>query len=303
MNYSLLRESKVIVFYDGRTYEFDALSNVSAGVDFQEYKTNRKTIHRKSNYAISKITAQNPSSVSLSVYITSTLVETNFFKWMGMERHDNTFILPETSGLEPEYLDLFIVNPNRQVIKASRCFVANVDFSLDKSIPILNVALEAAKVEKVLDVPASGSIIQGTVLPYSPVSVESLSREYLGVTGTSLSFQQQCNWRDQRSVHDIGTIYTQKRAYISEMNASATVNLYNISSGVGIPQGFELEPSYGNNIRIYNKYLSIEMPYTRITKRLDTGDVFTMALDIIPLPSPTPVTITFLGEENYAKLT
>ncbi|MFP9170031.1 hypothetical protein ACLI2G_14700, partial [Enterococcus faecalis] len=86
MFYSLMRESKIVIEYDGRGYHFDALSNYDASTSFQEFKTLRRTIHNRTNYADSIINAQDPSSISLAINFSTTLIESNFFDWMGFTR-------------------------------------------------------------------------------------------------------------------------------------------------------------------------------------------------------------------------
>lgn len=86
MLYSLMRESRVVIEYDGRAYGFDALSNYNAGTSYEEFKANRRTIHRRSNYAYSKITAQSPSSISLTLNFSSNALEGLFFRVDGVYR-------------------------------------------------------------------------------------------------------------------------------------------------------------------------------------------------------------------------
>ncbi len=64
------------------------------------------------------------------------------------------------------------------------------------------------------------TITQGEVLPYSAPAVYTNSSPLPALISASMSFQQQCSWREDRSIFDINKIYTNKRAYVNEMNAS-----------------------------------------------------------------------------------
>ena len=123
MAYALLREARVVVFSKGRAYYFDALANVSTSLSYEEYKSNRRTIHYKTNYPTSRVTMQNPSTVSLAVNLTNNLLEANFFSWLGMEKQNSVFTLPYYSKLEPEFVDVYIVNKDGLSIMVKNCCI------------------------------------------------------------------------------------------------------------------------------------------------------------------------------------
>lgn len=296
MHYSLLREAKIVIFYNGRAFDFDAHANIGASLDFEEYKNNRRTLHRKSNYPVSKITTQNPVSVSLAINLTNNLLETAFFDWLGMENSGIVWSLPYAARAEPIRVDAYIVNTNGVNLYVENCFVSAIDFTLEKQMPLLNIIMEGAKMTKVNDYPAFGSLSQGSVLPYSPLRVTVNDQDLPGALGASVSFQQQCSWRDQRSLHDINSIYTHKRAYVSEMNASATVNLY-LTQRFKTDKLINIDTEYNVPLKIFNKFVAINFPSTRISKRLDVSDVYTIAYDIIPMENSENVHITFIGDE------
>lgn len=297
MQYSLLRESRVVVIHDGRAYEFDALSNVSASIDYTEYKSNRKTLHKKRNYPLSKVTAKNTTSISLAVNLTDNLLEANFYRWLGLKEFGGFFYLPDSSDdLEPQYVEIYIISKG-SIFNAKICYVSAVDFTLEKNVPLLNIAIESANCSEVNDYPLSASILQGNILTYSPLRIQVNNNEMPGVQGASVSLQQQCNWREQRTIHDLGTIYTHKKAIVSEMNASATINFNLVHRVFG---GLITEyPQYNVPVVIFNSHLAINFPSARITKRLTVSDIYTAAFDIIPMEyDGDPVTIKFFGENN-----
>lgn len=298
MYYSLMRESKVIVEYDGRAYHFDALANYNVSTSFEEFKTLRRTVHKRTNYADSNIVAQTPSSLSLAINFSNTLTEANFFEWMGFERSGNSFLLPLASPtIEPTMFSVYIVNLDNSCLLFENCYVSTTDFSLDKNVPILNVGIESGKFSEVSTWREGRSIVQGEVLPYSPPMVGVNSITLPALLSASMSFQQQCSWRQDRSIFDINKIYNNKRAYVNEMNASATISFYYVNRFAG-DKFFNLDPETLVPLIIRNKYVSVEFPLTRITKRLDFSDIYTVEWDVIPSASSDPVKINFFGEIN-----
>lgn len=297
MNYSLLRESRVVIHYDGRAYEFDALSNVSTNLDYQEYKVTRKTLHRKRNYSLSKVVAKNTSSISLAVNLTDNTLEKLFFDLLGFENYNGLYVLPMVpASLEPIYFDTYIITPS-SILQIKNCFATAVDFTLEKAIPLLNIAAEGADCTPVTTYPTFGSIFQGNILDYSPLRVNVNNNEMPSVIGMGASFQQQCTWREQRTIHTIGTMYTNKKAYITDMNASASIN-FNYVNFSNSDTLINTEPEYAVPVRIFNSHLAINFPHSRITKRLSVTDVYSISYDVIPMESGTePVTIQFFGEK------
>lgn len=291
-----MRESKVIVEYDGRAFHFDALSNYDIQTSYEEFKTLRRTVHRRTNYADSIINAQTPSSISLAVNFSNTLTEANFFEWLGFDRKGNTFLLPlYSSNIEPIMFNIYIVNKDNNCVYFENCYVSTVDFSLDKNIPILNVGIESGKFSEVSTYREAASIIQGEVMSYSPVIASTNGSVLPGLISASLSFQQQCSWREDKSVFDINKIYNNKRAYVTEMNASATISLYYLKRFAG-DTVYNIEPETDVPLTIRNNNISIDFPSARITKRLEFSDVYRVEWDIIPTASSDPVRIDFFGE-------
>ena len=293
-----MRESKIVVEYDGRGYHFDALSNYDASTSFQEFKTLRRTIHNRTNYADSIINAQDPSSISLAINFSTTLIESNFFDWMGFTREGNSLLLPRnTPNIEPIMFNMYIINHNNSCIYFENCYVSAVDFSLDKSIPILNVGIESGKFSEVSTFRDGYTITQGEVLPYSAPAVYANSSPLPALISASMSFQQQCSWREDRSVFDINKVYTNKRAYINEMNASATLAFYYVKRLVG-DKFLSLDPETRTPLTIKNKYVSITFPLARISKRLNFSDLYQIEYDVIPTADSDPVEINFFGERK-----
>lgn len=207
MAYSLMRESRVVVVYDGRAYGFDALANYNAETSFREYKALRRTLHSRTNYSYSKITAQDPTSISLSVNFANGGIESNFFDWLGFSREGSSLSLPKASAnIEPTMLQVFILTKG-VCMQFDYCYVANIDFILENSVPVLNIGIESGKFTEVDQPQDSYTIDQGKVVPFSPIRISSNGRELPGTISASMSFQQQCSWRENRSIFNIG-IYT-----------------------------------------------------------------------------------------------
>lgn len=298
MNYSFLRESRVVVMYQGRAFEFDALSDISATLDYEEYKTTRKTLHKRRNYPISRIVAKNPSNISLAVNITDNFLEKNFFRWLGMKEYNGLLYLPFfASNFEPEYVDIYIISAGI-IFYIKSCFVSTIDFTLDKSLPLLNISIEGADCSIVGSSPLSSSNTQGNVLPYSPLRVIINNNEMPAVIGTGISFQQQCSWRNTRTIHNISTIYTNKTAIVNEMNVSATIN-FNLVNRFKPASLMDEIPIMEAPVTIFNQYINIDFPNCRITKRLNVADIYSVSYDLVPLESANdPVTIKFYGENE-----
>lgn len=297
MAYSLMRESRVVVVYEGRAYGFDALANYSAETSFQEYKTLRRTIHNRTNYSYSKITAQDPTSISLSINFAQGKIESNFFDWLGFSREGSSLSLPKSSSnIEPIMVDMYILTQGSCML-FEYCYVANIDFILENSVPVLNIGIESGKFTEVPYPRDSYSLDQGSVMPFSPLRISSNGRELPGIISASISFQQQCTWRENRGIFNIDNIYNNSRAVVNELNASALLAFYYIKprdpeSIIALDSGKSLD------ITIQNNNLSVVFPQARISKRLSMTDVFRVEYDIISTEFSDPVTINFLGEDN-----
>lgn len=297
MLYSLMRESRIVIEYEGRAYGFDALSNYNAGTSYEEFKTNRRTLHRRSNYAHSKITAQAPSSISLALNFSSNALEGIFFELMGFEKVGDTYLMPQFSlNIEPKMFSLYIINKNTSV-RFDYCYATTCDFSLDKSVPVLNVGIESGYFEETSSPLNSYTLDQGEVVKFSLPQVSSNGRILPGLTNAGMSFQQQCDWRVDRSIFDINKVYNNKRAIVNELNSSALISMYYVKSLHMDPLN-NITPDMGLPIQIRNKNIVVDFPSTRITKRLDFSDVYKIDYDVIPTEYSDPVTIKLLGDKQ-----
>lgn len=295
MMYSLLRESRVVIEYDGRAYGFDALSNYTAGTSYEEFKTLRRTLHRRSNYAYSKITAQAPSSISLALNFSANALEGLFFDLLGFKKVGGAYRMPLFSaGAEPIMFSMYIINKHTSLM-FDHCYVSTCDFSLDRSVPVLNVGIESGSFKEVGQPLDSYSLDQGRVLPFSMPQVSSNGRVLPGLMSAGMSFQQQGNWRSDKSLFDINKIYNNKRAIITELNSSALVSLYYVKSQ-NIDPFLNITPDFDLPVQIRNKYIVVDFPSTRITKRLDLADVYKIDYDVIPTEYSDPVSIKLIGD-------
>lgn len=297
MSYSFLRESKIIIEYQGRRYGFSALSTMNYDTTMAEYKVSRRTVHGKGNYPVSIVTGFNPVTLSLIVNFTENSLESMFFEWLGMKRDGNTLILPFFSGLEPTYIKVYIQYQSGAIFELSPAYVANADFSLEKGIPELSVGIIATKVEQLRELLPSPAIDQTEVSPVSPLFCTLNGVNLPSVRGSGLSFQQQCSWREERSIYEIGNMQYSKRAVINEMNFSANINMYKRElPGSRIEENFLKidEPLYGSHIQIYTSKILVDIPSARVTKRLTADEALSLSLDIVPMHnSEAPVSITF----------
>lgn len=295
MLYSLMRESRVVIEYDGRAYGFDALSDYTAGTSYEEFKANRRTIHRRSNYAYSKITAQSPSSISLTLNFSSNALEGLFFELMGFIEIDGMYQMPLFSNnIEPKMFSVYIINKNTS-LRFDNCFATTCDFSLDKSVPVLNVGIESGYFEEVGHPLNSYTLDQGEVLPFSLPQVSSNGRVLPGLMSAGMSFQQQCEWRGDRSLFDINKIYNNRRAIVNELNSSSLISMYYAKS-LQIDSTHNIKPDVGLPVQIRNKYIVVDFPSTKITKRLDLTDVYKIDYDVIPTEQSDPVRIKLIGD-------
>lgn len=301
MSYSFLRESRLIIEYEGRRYGFSALSNMNYDSTMNEFKVNRKTLHKKSNYPVSIVTGYNPVTLSLILNFSDNGLESMFFEWLGMERYDNALYMPFVSNTEPKYITAYIQYESGAIFKLSPAFVTNVDFSLEKGIPELSIGIIASRLVQLRDVLPIPSLDQSEVSTVTPLFCSLNEYNLPSVRGSGMSFQQQCNWRQDRSIQGIGTMHYPRRAIIDEMNFSANINMYKRE----LPQRYEAnfltvdEPIYDAHIQIYNKKVLVDIPNARVTKRLTADELTSLSLDIIPMHnSEVPVSITFRNEEN-----
>lgn len=301
MSYSLLREAQIVIEESGRLYFFSALAGVSFSTTMAEFKLNRKTVHNKSNYPLSIVTGHNPVTISLIVNRSTNSLESMFFEWLGMERvTENTLVMPFSSKVEPRYINVYLKYPEI-CYKISPAFVTNADFTLETNVLEFSVGIVAGKCEKMRDIPLSSSIQQGDVEQFSMVNCKLDNKEIPSLRGSGLSFQQQCSWRENKSVYDIGSMHYESKAIIDEMNFSANINAYARDLPVEYVRNLLdiNEPIYDSNIQIFNKTLIVEVPSARVTKRLQLGDINTIGFDLVPMyNSISPVSITFLNEDN-----
>lgn len=300
MKYSLIRESKVVVEYQGRAFQFDALANLNADTSFEEYNTLRKTLHMHTNYADSKIVGKNVSNLSLTVNLTTNFLEGMFFEWLGMNRvnHSNRFIFPAVpNAVEPIFVNIYIINPDNRCTYFTNCMITTVDFNFSREVMVFRIGIEAGNFTPVTSFLDGNSLTQGAVMLYSPVKVSTNSQEIPGIIDVNVSAQQQCSWRYERSVHDIGSIYNNKRAYVNEMNMSAALNFYMVHRNA-TDAALGLDPVMGMPLTIATRYFTVDFPSTRVTKRLNHSDVFTISWDVIPMFTGDGPTITFNGENK-----
>jgi hypothetical protein len=277
MAHTFLRECTILLYFKGRGYRFDAFSNFQFSQTYSTTTTLRKTLHSKNSKPVSITSERNPASFSIEVLATNSYTEGVFYEIVGLDRQGltNKYVLPTELPISPHFCELYVVNSENS-FKVSKAIIQSVDvtFSIDQPLTF-NVTFTAADIDRAHSLPlASGLAEQGDPLGVSPTQLLIDNSIHNNVITVGTSFQQGTEWRDDRTLHTIGSIYSPSKATITDFAVSSTITttLNNENNTSDLP--------FASNIKIQKAGLLFSIDNARIIKRFTPGQVFQEDFDV-----------------------
>jgi hypothetical protein len=214
--------------------------------------------------------------MSLDVLATSGAPEAILLELLGLTKAQDTYSLPEELATEPTYFSVYLVAPTT-VTKFTNCVLTTNDFFCGKSQSLIfKVSFDFTSVEKDAELPTPASTIsQGSSDSETRAVSLVLGGDTLpGTQSASISFQQSIDWREGRSLFDIGNIYHYKKAVISDMPVNVVLTVYT-KTDYPIPK-------YQKDVNLIVHYGNIQLIITDAIASLRdvVGDVFSTQIDI-----------------------
>lgn len=282
-SYSLLRDSKVVIFYDGVWYVYDAISSLSFSQTYNRRTNFRKTLHKKVSTPIGLIGSKNTANLSMDIVCTTSGIESVFLELLGMEpgyneQGDTVYGYPESLGVAPKTCDIFVTNKGASVY-FNTCAIEGLDVRFDKTTPLtFSVTFTAANMQDSVALPTLGDYEeQGTVLAPTPLDFAINGSKLNSIISAGLTFQQTIGWRNDRGLHDVGQFYYHTLPILEEFSMGVTTSTYHRHSGL-VPQT-ESEPSYAD-VFLGKSGFSVDLRNVMLSKRFTASDVYTDNHDI-----------------------
>lgn len=277
MSRQLLRNSKIVIYKGGRSYEFRATASFSTDTTLEVTSGRRKTLFNKGTRQYAIASRISPSSITLSTLLTDTYMEGILFPMAGLVDGGNSFWMPEQIPDTPELFEMRIINKG-ETFMCSPCFIEAIDISLSKDTPTsLNLQIQAAKVSKDSEYTYIVSdYIQGSPVPAKPVYLGLDYHERNSITQASISYQQICEWRENKNLFNASNkeTYSQSSAFVTDVILSATV-FANYDTDWSIENIMTT-----TDLVLSKSFLSLSIEKANIVHNISFGSIYTNRLDI-----------------------
>lgn len=276
MAYSLIRECAILLVYNGVGYRFDALSDFDFSQTYSKSTNTRKTLHSRIAKQNTLVTSKNNPSFSMSVICTDTYIEGVFFDLLGMNKlATNSFQYQETDNIVPELCDIYVMT-DYDTYKLSKAALQSLDIGLAlKNVSSFEVSFTASSLDRVRSFPLSAGILQqGEPMKPDPIQFRYNNDLYNSIVNAGLAFQQSITWREDRSLHDIGKIYTRTKPILSGTNMTLNISTHLKSTITHSP-----DPELAE-IELNKNFIYIKMNRVLVTKRITPEDIFLESYDV-----------------------
>lgn len=289
MAYTLIRECKLVLVYNGVGYHLDALSDFQFSQTFSRKSSLRKTLHSKVARPLSISNSKNPASFSMRVLATDSYVEGVFLEIVGMQFDGNkSFSYPYMLNVLANNCEMFIISEN-EIYKIENSMINNVDTSLALNSALgFDISITASDILKVTDAPSTTKV-QGSPVTPSPIFFYINDELINNVINASISIQQVINWRADKGLHDIGSIYTPRVGMLTEMSLTASVTTH-LNSKITIQ-----DDPFVANVKIQQSSIIYDLQNVLINKRLTPEDVFQESFDIALTEESDNVVVEYGG--------
>lgn len=291
MTYTLQKECTIVLIHRGIGYHFDALTQFDFNQTYNRSVGSRKTLHSKKANPYTFANSKNSATFSFGVLGTNSFIEGVLLELAGLTKLKNSVyeyrdILP----ISPEFCDIFIVTKSG-TLKVELAALQSLEVSLALSEPVtFEVSFSASNIYKVPGIDlSSGLLEQGDPLKPTPIQYKIKNVLNNSVINAGISFQQTVDWRNDRSIHDIGKLYTPRVATLTDRSLGMNVNTY-LNTKYPTP-----ESSYHTNLEIYKSGLCLSMRNALVTHRIAPADVFTEAQDIAVTDNTKQIIVEYGG--------
>lgn len=273
----LLRNCRVVLVHETLSYPLEAISDISLSTTYGLATGKRKTLFKNTNSQYSIESKINPTTINMSVVLTTSATEKIFFELIGLTKQvGGRYDFPDApASVSPKLFELNFINQDES-LKASPCFIESIDISFTKSDALrLDIAVSAAKVAPV---PQPDTVGDPNCSPFraSPVNLVLGTEAQSRIRSGSVSIQQIASWVDDKSLFSAGFsgIYTHSKAFVSDMIISANAFLtYN-------PNLDNYNKAVYRNFQIGKTGLKVFFGNARIVRNLEFGSVYQARLDI-----------------------
>lgn len=290
MSYTLLRDCSVLIAYKGTGYQFDALSELSFGQTLARTTNTRKTLHSKRAKANTIIPSKNAANISMDVVCTDTFIESIFFDMLGMEYKGHyKYRYQNTNEVTPRTCEIYIVS-KYDVYKLAPAVLETLDLPLSiSSAGTISVSFTCGNMDLVQTVPLlAGLELQGNPIPPTPIQFKYNNTLNNSIVNAGISFKQDVTWRNDRGLHDIGTLYHYSKPILNDTSVTATIttHLRNAKRQTHEPEMALVE--------LYQSGVYFLFKNALVTKRITTEDIFMEGYDVA-LTEQTDVFVEYGG--------
>ncbi|QQO38509.1 tail fibers protein [Vibrio phage VPG01] len=276
MAYTLLKECTVVLVYKGVGYHFDALTQLDFSQTFNKTSGSRKTLHSRRAKPYTFANSKNSATFSLSILGTQSFAEGVLFELAGLTKiHNSVYSYEDNLNISPEICDIFLVT-TEGVYKIKTAALESLSISLSLSEALtFETSFTASSIDKVPSIDLSaGMVEQGTPLKPTPIQYKLDNEIRNSIINAGISIQQTISWREDRSLHDAGSLYTPKHPVLTDRSFGINTNVY-LNTIYPTP-----DKSHYSNLELYKSGLLCSMKDALVTHRVAPADVFTEAHDI-----------------------
>lgn len=291
MSYTLQKECKIVLIYKGTGYLFDALTQFDFSQTFNRSSGSRKTLHSKKAKPYTYANSKNSATFSFGVLGTKSFSEGVLFELAGLTKlHANVYEYGNELTVLPESCDIFIVTKTG-TLKVSNAQLESLEVPLSLNEPLtFDASFTASSIDKVPSIDLSAGLIeQGDPLRPTPIQYKLNNVINNSVINAGISIQQTIDWRMERGLHNIGSLYTPKNSVLTDRSLGINVNTY-LNSKYPTP-----EEAYYANMELYKSGISFSLRNALVTHRIAPADVFTEAHDVTVNDNTNKIIVEYGG--------
>lgn len=283
----LLRDSRVVLRYNGREYVLPSVSSIDAEMSYNEYSGSRKTLFNKAGHSrYSLVSEVRATSVSMSMYLNNPAVDGVFFELLGLTRKGNSYSVPYALPVSPEYFELLVINGSSTTV-LSPCFIETADITMARGDPLLlNVSISSGNFEQTSAIRYTGPPLVSNPLAPTPVYVDIGTQTIGSITSVALSIQQTCEWREDRSLFATGSLHSKSRAVLTDLLVSMV-----ISNNLDTSKQF-IDPVIAD-VSVSQSGFGVQMSSARVFPRTSLSTIYKNNLDVSTSQDTDSVIITY----------
>jgi hypothetical protein len=242
---------------------------------FQEDERSVKTLHSTRQISETFTNSKTPVSFDFSVHLTS--YDSLLLRWFGFEyNRGESLVLPTVQSARLPSGYRVYLKTQTSWYEITKAVLTNISFDFSKSGPLLVTFTGVGSDWREVETIQAPMLTNQNSSDFLHGSLESTVFNRLA--GVTLELSRDVSWRNDKSLHDLSSIYRVRDAILGDVSVSGAITNYKTSPDLRYSKSSLIDFTYADTLEFY-------FDPCKLLDRWETGEVHKIITDYKAQPN------------------